>query len=69
MEPHARAILREHPVDHQRVDVHVEVHRPTKALDDGHRAAATVHDTGLTSDMAQPRTVRTYTPTTARHRS
>ena len=31
---------REHSVEHQRVDVDVEVHRSTEALDDGDTAAA-----------------------------
>ena len=52
MEPHGRAILREHPLDHVRVDVDVEIHRPAKALNDGHRAAATVPDADLTGHMA-----------------
>ena len=73
MEPHVRAILREHSVDHERVDVDVEIHRPTpgsplrglcavgwKALDDGHRAAATVPDAGLAGHMAQKAEDRTF---------
>jgi len=36
---------REHPVQHQRVDVDVEIHRPTEALDDGDTAAAWIGET------------------------
>ena len=60
MEPHARPIWREHAVEHERVDVHIQIHRPTKALDDGHCAATTVHDAGLASDMAQETENRTH---------
>ena len=35
----------EHPVQHQRVDVDVEIHRPTEALDDGDTAAAWIGET------------------------
>ena len=36
------AVLREDPIEHQRVDMHVEIERPAKPLDDGHRAPATI---------------------------
>ena len=47
MEPHARAFLREHAVEHERVDVDVEIHGPAEPLDDRHGAATTIDHTGL----------------------
>lgn len=43
MKPHgAGAILRKHPVEHERVDVHVEIERRAEALDDGDSAATPI---------------------------
>jgi len=40
MKTHDVAVLREHAVDDERVDV--EIQHPTKPLDDGHRTTATI---------------------------
>jgi hypothetical protein len=44
MKLHSTAIVREHTVQHERVQVDIEIQRPTEALHDHHGAAATLCD-------------------------
>jgi transcription termination factor Rho len=41
----ASRVAREHPVQHLRVNVHVEIERPAKPLNDGHGAPAVISST------------------------
>ena len=41
------------PVEHERVDVDIEIERPAKPLHDGHAAATRVHDTLRASPVSQ----------------
>jgi hypothetical protein len=50
---HTGAVLREHAVEHQRVDVQVEVERPAESLDHGDSATATVRDAAVARAGAQ----------------
>jgi hypothetical protein len=44
MEPHAATVVREHAVQHERVQMDVEIQRATEALDDHHGPAAAIGD-------------------------
>jgi hypothetical protein len=44
MKPHGTPVVREHAVQHERVQVNVEIQRPTEALHDDHGPAATIDD-------------------------
>lgn len=46
IEPHDIPVLREHAVQHERVQVDIEIQRTAEALHDRHRATATIRDTG-----------------------
>ena len=55
MERHATtAVGRKHSVQHERVNVHVQVQGCAKALDNGHRAAAAIHHTAILGLTTQP---------------
>ena len=62
---------REHAVEHQGVDVDVEIHRPAEALDDGDAAAAWIDaDRGRVPSARRCRsTARCSMRATRRHRS
>jgi hypothetical protein len=63
-----RSILREHAIQHEGMDVHVEVQRAAEPLEDCHRAPAAVHRALAPRAAAEsPRMARTATATTARH--
>ena len=52
---HAAApIGRKYPVQHERVNVHVQIQGRAEALDDGHRTAATIHHTSPMGLATQP---------------
>ena len=68
----ARAIvLRVHTIQHQRVNMDVQIERRPKPLNDGHRAATPVHDAWRSRAclLRKPSTARMNTPTIARHRA
>jgi len=44
MKPHGATVVREHAVQHERVQMDVQIQRATEALDDHHGAAAPVAD-------------------------
>jgi hypothetical protein len=44
MRPHGATTVREHAVQHERVQMHIEIQRPTEALHNHHGAAATIID-------------------------
>ncbi|MCA1651716.1 MAG: hypothetical protein LC753_16075 [Acidobacteria bacterium] len=44
MKPHSPTVVREHTVQHERVQMDVEIQRPTEAPHDDHGPAATVGD-------------------------
>lgn len=46
MKAHGAVVVREHAVSHQRVQMDVEIQRPTEALDDPRGAAAPIGDAG-----------------------
>ena len=46
------AVSGKHPVDHERMDVHIEIQRPAEALDDRDRSAAPVRDSRLSGHVA-----------------
>lgn len=52
LEPIVR--LRKHAVQHQRVDVHVEIERRPEALQDGHGPGAPIADAGAPGSTTQP---------------
>ena len=70
MELDAVPVVREHAVQHQHVQVDIEIERAAEALQDRHGAAAAVGDVVTACRRRRnPSTVRTATPLTARHRS
>ena len=59
-------IPREHAIQHERVDVKVQIEGSPEPLNHGHRAPTTVRDAAVARAGAQePSTARTNTPTTA----
>jgi hypothetical protein len=50
---HTGVGFREHAVEHQRVDMHVEIERPAESLNHGHRATTTVRDASIARASAQ----------------
>jgi len=56
VKPQPLAVLREHAIDREHMDVDVQVQRASESLDDGHSTAATIDDaipTRATSDDAE----------------
>lgn len=43
----------EHPVEHEYVDVNVQIERAPKSLHDGHRTTTRIHETARTSPVPQ----------------
>jgi hypothetical protein len=63
-------VPREHSVQPEYVGMEVEIERPTKPLDDGHGAAASIrHAVQARTGTQEPEHARTNTPTTAQHSS
>jgi hypothetical protein len=50
---HAGGVAREHAIEHQGMDVHVEIQRPAEPLDHGHRAPARLREARGTPLLAQ----------------
>jgi hypothetical protein len=64
------AVVRKHTIDHQRMDVNIQVQGAAEALNDRDRAAPSVRHAIAPRTRAQiPHAARTDTPTTAQHRS
>jgi hypothetical protein len=53
MKPQHLVVVREDPIDHERVDVHVQVQRAAEPLDDDHRPAAAIRDAVPPRALAQ----------------
>ena len=60
---------REDAVQREDMDVDIQVERSPRALDHGHRAAATIRDAAIARARMKPSTARTNTATTPRHTS
>jgi hypothetical protein len=70
MKPHGAIVVREHAVEHERVQMDVEIQRPTERWT---TTTAPLRPSATPSRRARrrrnPRTARMATPLTARHRS
>jgi hypothetical protein len=66
MKPHGAILAREHAVEHQRVEMDVEIERPTEALHDHGSAAAPIGD-AVTARAAAEERADAYDTCRSRH--